>query len=106
MTRIFRSLIMVFLTTHGGLLSALHCRPLAFPSYPLIGLVHALDPIAVFAVLSGKGAHDRIRLPPGRRRHLPGRKAYRLSNLEFVRSHMRLVRIEPPEAAQVADRAR
>jgi len=45
---------------------------------------------------SGKGAHYRIRLTPSRRRHLSGRKAYRLSNPEFVRSHMRLVRIEPP----------
>src|SRR5262249_16232904 len=33
---------------------------------------------------------------PSRGRHLSGRKAYRLSNPEFVRSHMRLVRIEPP----------
>jgi len=57
---------MVFLPTHGRLLSALYCRKLAFPSYSLIGLVHTLDPIVVFAALNRKGAHDLIRLGAGR----------------------------------------
>src|SRR5262249_37411458 len=106
MTRIFHSLIMVFLPAHGRLLSDLQCRKLTPPSYPLIGLIHTFDPILVFPALSRKDAHDSVHLAAGRRRHLPGREAYRLSDFEFVRWHVRLVPVEPGEHHMLADGAR